>query len=271
MSGEEVESGEELVYDDLYPPPPPPPPLSTQEVGPQVLPTGDATDYNNDDEPPKKKCLTKFNICVIISFVIMTIVLAVTLSQPGALSAFGKEYPNEIEGMNDERRGPSEPTDIPTYWPTYSPTVAETYSPTVAETEADEGDNIIDNVTSTTVATEAVVTTTNATTTTTTTTTTTATTTTILICNFNIQYKLKAPNSTYAFTYQPTKTIYSSLTTNATTNLILDQEYKETNLCIPVGEYELQTSAGVCVTGFLGKEEIFYSCAESVIVVEVED
>mmetsp|Transcript_29862 Transcript_29862/g.46246 ORF Transcript_29862/g.46246 Transcript_29862/m.46246 type:complete len:291 (+) Transcript_29862:83-955(+) len=283
-------SGEEVIYHDVSPRNTAPPP--------QQIPSGAAA--FEDEAPPKKGCSTITKLA-IGSIVVLTIVLSVVLTRPGALTAFGRKSPAATTAATG-------PTYMPTYFPTYFPTYVPTYVPTdapveavvttttVAATEAAATEAAIvdtnvtteepldlSNITSTNTTTldeeefTANATATAATSPATTTTEITTTTTTEEphpVCGnftdykvFKLQFTPSSVNATYSFASKDTDgTVYST----TPSDLPLDEIYEE-KVCVPAGEYEFTMSDGACVNGYYRGNLILFNCAEGSITVKVED
>jgi len=277
-------SGEEVIYHDVSP---------RNTAPPQQIPSGAAA--FEDEAPPKKGCSTITKLA-IGSIVVLTIVLSVVLTRPGALTAFGRKSP---AATNTAATGATYmPTYFPTYVPTYVPTDAAPVeavvtTTTVAATEAAATEAAIvtteesldlSNITSTNTTTtlDEEEFTTNATATAATspaTTTTEITTTTTTeephpVCGnftdykvFKLQFTPSSVNATYSFASKDTDgTVYST----TPSDLPLDEIYEE-KVCVPAGEYEFTMSDGACVNGYYRGNLILFNCAEGSITVKVED
>mmetsp|Transcript_17570 Transcript_17570/g.35083 ORF Transcript_17570/g.35083 Transcript_17570/m.35083 type:complete len:284 (-) Transcript_17570:274-1125(-) len=278
-------SGEEVIYHDVSPRNTAPPP--------QEIPSGAAA--FEDEAPPKKGCSTITKLA-IGSIVVLTIVLSVVLTRPGALTAFGRKTP---AATNTAATGPTYmPTYFPTYVPTYVPTdgavveavvttttVAATEAAIVETTVTTEESLDLSNITSTNTTTTldeeevttnatATAATSPATTTTTEITTTTTTEEPHPVCGnftdykvFKLQFTPSSVNATYSFASKDTDgTVYST----TPSDLPLDEIYEE-KVCVPAGEYEFTMSDGACVNGYYRGNLILFNCAEGSITVKVED
>mmetsp|Transcript_14398 Transcript_14398/g.22215 ORF Transcript_14398/g.22215 Transcript_14398/m.22215 type:complete len:297 (+) Transcript_14398:64-954(+) len=121
---------QDVVYHDISP--------RSSAAPPPSIPTGAAIE---NDEPKKKMSL--FSKVAIGSIVVMSIVLAVVLTRPGALGAFSQDKNSKADGGGD-----GDPTYVPTYTPTYVPT----YLPTVGGDDTEEKEEDGGTTTTTTVA-----------------------------------------------------------------------------------------------------------------------
>jgi hypothetical protein len=230
---------------------------------PPAVASGSADESYEDEAPPKKSSCSKSTMCMMGILVICAIILGVTLSRPGALSAFGKKAPAASNNIGDGG------TYTPTFYPTYYPTMYPTGIPTSE-----------DETTTTTTTTVAATTTTvaalggngtddggdgNATTTTAATTTTTTTTTTEEkhpICRTPLSDNMKVLkvqatayniNAEFTLTY-PNATALTR--TAASGDMIVGQLYKE-KICVGPGEYKFYWSGDGEVEVFLrGKSTV---------------
>jgi len=289
---------QDVVYHDISP-------RSSSSAPPPSIPTGAAI----ENDTPKKK-MSLFSKVAIGSIVVMSIVLAVVLTRPGALGAFSQDKNSKADGGGGG--GDGDPTYVPTYTPTYVPT----YLPTVGGDDTEEKEEVEgdDSTTTTTVAateaaantTEGVTTTTpfdfdaladlvgnvtNSTSTTTedvieeevvttpaaTTTTTTELTTTTEqphpVCGTNTTYKvfkIQYTPSTPNATYTLSSKSTGTIYSSNPPNLPINEIYEE-KVCVPGGEYEFQMSSGACVNGFYRGEQILFSCLEGGVLILVEE
>lgn len=236
------------LQEDETPLPPPP-----------AIASGSADESYEDDEEeeeaPKKKsfCRSKSTMCTMGILVICAIILGVTLSRPGALSAFGKKAP---AASNNGDGTTYTPTFYPTYYPTMVPTgiptsedekTTTTTTTTVAALGGNGTDNGGDGNGTTTTA---------ATTTAITTTTTTTTEEKHPICRTPLSDNMKVLkvqaiayniDAEFTLTY-PNATELTR--TAATGDMIVGQLYRE-KICVGSGTYEFYWSGDGEVEVFL--------------------
>jgi len=245
-----TETDKEVIYYDV-PKSPPPAPVSQ-------LPSGSA-----DDTPPHtpSKRMSTFSKVAIGSIVVSSIVLAVVLTRPGALTAFGKQpdASSRSGGVDDNS------TYVPTYFPTFVPTMNGTTSPVASPTLPPMSDLSSPPPSSpsdgSAVPTSYVPTAMDNGTTVPSPKPTLDLSFLHPVCGesftskvFKILWNPKEENATYSF-YDKQGTIYSE--TNGTLPVGVEHEDK---ICVEAGTYEFEMSDGACATGFVRGIQIFWSC-----------
>ena len=206
---------------------------------PPAVASGSADEsYEDDDEEeeaPKKFC-SRSTMCMMGILVICAIILGVTLSRPGALSAFGKP---------DASSNGDGTTYTPTFYPTYYPTMV----PTGIPTSVDEKTTTTATVATTAAAMGGNVTTTPST-------SPTATEEKHPICRTPLSANmkvLKVQATAYNIDAEFTLTYPNATTltrTAAAGDMIVGQFYRE-KICVGTGEYEFYWSGDGEVEVFL--------------------